>query len=183
MARKFNGKNFTYAGIGSRETPQDVLDGMEAIAYTLAAGWNLRSGAADGADSAFERGAEHGGAGHATELYLPWPGYNDRKEATLHHPTPEAYLLSSDFHPAWPHLSRGAKSLHARNAHIILGADLDAPARFVLCWTPRAKGGGGTGQGIRIARHYKVPVYDLADEKIRERVLSTTNFMRTLGGS
>ena len=63
----------TYAGIGSRATPPGVLRDMTTMAAWLArTGWHLASGGADGADTAFARGAS---AGQRT-LYLPWPGYN-----------------------------------------------------------------------------------------------------------
>lgn len=69
----------TYAGIGSRKTPPAELARMEAVGAILQRqGWTLRSGGADGADSAFERGAdrasrEDGTAAHK-EIYIPWSG-------------------------------------------------------------------------------------------------------------
>jgi hypothetical protein len=49
-------------GIGLRSTPQTVLDDAGAMKLGKE-GWVLRSGAARGADSAFEAGADaaHGG--------------------------------------------------------------------------------------------------------------------------
>lgn len=47
----------TYTGIGSRETPYEIQDLMKRIAFKLAEnGWLLRSGGAEGADTAFENG-------------------------------------------------------------------------------------------------------------------------------
>ena len=44
-----------YTGIGSRETPKDIMQLMSKLAYKLASeGYILRSGAAQGADTAFE---------------------------------------------------------------------------------------------------------------------------------
>ena len=54
--------NFTddrhrYAGIGSRNTPENIQAIMTKLATKLESlGWVLRSGGADGADSAFELG-------------------------------------------------------------------------------------------------------------------------------
>ena len=46
-----------FAGIGSRETPQDILKLMTKSAYRLEQlGYVLRSGGARGADKAFELG-------------------------------------------------------------------------------------------------------------------------------
>lgn len=48
-----------YAGIGSRKTPKKILEQMRNISSFLAKeGYTLRSGGADGADSAFEDGCD-----------------------------------------------------------------------------------------------------------------------------
>jgi hypothetical protein len=164
-----------YAGIGSRETPPPMLAQMTRIAATLASqGWVLRTGMAPGADQAFYRGAiEHG----PIELYLPWPSFeaDARRPATttgsefvLGRPARTAYAMAERFHPAWSQLSKGARHLHARNCHQVLGPDLNTPARFVVCWTPdgsldgRGRRVGGTGQALRIANHHRIPVFNLA---------------------
>jgi hypothetical protein len=134
-----------YAGVGSRRTPPAWLGAMDELARRLdAAGWTLRSGGAEGADRAFEAGAK-------------------RKQIfTARVPLPQAALDSvARFHPAPHRLAPYARRLHARNAQIVLGANLDDPVAFVLCWTPGGSGSGGTGQAIRIARAYGIPVYDL----------------------
>ena len=57
--KKVNEKRHYYAGIGSRNTPKEVLDVFESIGKYLALqGFVLRSGGADGADRAFERGCK-----------------------------------------------------------------------------------------------------------------------------
>ena len=78
-----------YAGIGARATPAGVLADMAVMAGWLArTGWNLSSGGADGADSAFAAGAP---AGQRT-IWLPWRGYNG-------HRGPDCRVLS----PPVPH--------------------------------------------------------------------------------
>lgn len=152
-----------YAGIGSRETPRDVLDLMTRIAERLdVEGWTLRSGGADGADTAFEKGAVN----QEPEIFLPWARFNGRKHG-IAGPTHNAIEIASKHHPNWRNLSRSSQSLISRNTHQILGRFCDSPSAFVLCWTPdgatektTAKT-GGTGQAIRVAVAYKVPVYNL----------------------
>ena len=64
-----------YAGIGSRSTPDNVLGIMEKLGIVLAKkGFILRSGGADGADKAFEKGCDL--ASGQKEIYLPWKGFN-----------------------------------------------------------------------------------------------------------
>lgn len=159
----------TYAGIGSRETPQDVLALMVKIGRCLAErGWTLRSGAADGADAAFERGAV--AASGSTEIWLPWRGFQYHRSTLL--PSQAAFEMAAQFHPAWERCSRGARALHARNCHQVLGANLDDPVDMVVCWTRYGRRGGGTGQALRIAEARNIPIFDLAVEG-SERALRT----------
>lgn len=166
----------TYAGIGSRRTPEHILELMEECGRRLAAGgWTLRSGGADGADTAFANGA----AGRCTELYLPWGRYNDHQVARLYSPATAAYDLAAKHHPAWGKLSQQVRTLHARNAHIVLGPRLDDPVRMVICWTPdgsldgRGADSGGTGEALRIAAGEvpgAIPVFNLARDDHAARV-------------
>jgi len=149
-----------YAGVGSRETPAPVLNGMENLGYRLAkAGWTLRSGAAPGADSAFERGAVRG-KGEA-EIFLPWNGFQGRQDGIVPATWETAMAMAKEFHPNWPACTPGARKLHARNCFQVLGLTLDDPVDCVICWTKDGRGGGGTGQALRIAGSRGIPIYDL----------------------
>jgi hypothetical protein len=158
-----------YAGIGSRETPDFILDHMSSIAQVLGdRGWTLRSGGADGADSAFEQGAR--ASSTEPHIFLPWRGFNDRTESYRSEPETWTLPIAAEHHPAWDKLNRGGRQLHCRNVHQVLGLRDEPHSSFILCWTPEAKGGGGTGQAIRIAQAYNVPVFDLADRAVCDRV-------------
>lgn len=157
-----------YAGIGSRETPDDVLDVMFRIGRTLARnGFTLRSGGADGADTAFEQGAvstQHSGATAGTEIFLPWKGFNKRNFGIVPFENmleAEAYNIAAKFHPAWDKCSVSVQKMHMRNVAQVLGADLKSPSKFIVCWTINGQGGGGTGQALRIAKAWGVPIFDL----------------------
>lgn len=154
-----------YAGIGSRETPPDILRRMTQIGLNLARqGWTLRSGGADGADSAFEAGAMEARrewrAQPMPEIYLPWCGFNNHDSVLFGRAlSRECEHIAARNHPRWAWLSDAERKLHSRNTAQVLGANCDSPSAFVLCWT---KGGqGGTAQAIRVATHYGVPVYDM----------------------
>lgn len=150
-----------YAGIGSRETPKDILNVMTLVAQALVSkGWVLRSGGALGADMAFENGAFR--AGGKTDIYLPWRMYNGHMDGDWE-VSPEAIEMASQFHPAWHRCGQGARKLHGRNCHILLGKQLDLPVSFVICWTPGAAVTGGTGLGMRIAQSRKIEIYNLAN--------------------
>lgn len=148
-----------YSGIGSRKTSENVQNKMQAIALALAQrGFKLRSGGAQGADSAFEQGAYLGNGDR--DIFIPWPGFNQHP-SQLNRPTPAAYTLAKEHHPNWDALNGGVKSLHARNCHVILGHDLNTPSAFVVCWTVGGAVTGGTGQALRIAIDRKIPIFNL----------------------
>lgn len=174
-----------YAGIGSRETPPQFLKQMESIARRLSqAGWTLRSGGADGADSAFERGA-----GDRKEIYLPWSGFNNRRSdepgCALPSDPDAAAAIAANYHPVWNRLSPAARKLMSRNACQVLGRRLDSPSRFVLCWAPNPKTdphglvadvSGGTGLAVRLAHSRGIPVFHLDVHRARiDRFLSSSD--------
>lgn len=171
-------QSLIYAGIGSRETPLEDQKVMLQNAYHLAKmGYTLRSGAADGADTAFEMGAER--VNGQMEIWLPWKGFN-RHADTGFYPTQKHFDLAATVHPAWERLSRGARALHARNVVQILGMDLATPVDFVICWTPdgcsdaasRSVKTGGTGTAIAIADRYGVPIWNMNNEEGIEQLLA-----------
>jgi hypothetical protein len=181
-----------YAGIGSRRTPEHILDIMDMFAGEFAdRGWKLRSGGAVGADTAFQQGVEQWAASRIhygdsvnlrdyQEIFLPWNGFcgmqvNEHKGHLLEH-NEKAFEIAKQYHPAWDKLSNQAKALMARNSMQVLGKFLDSPVKFVICWTPdgaigkTTKDTGGTGQAIRIAFAYDIPIFNLADEEHLERI-------------
>jgi hypothetical protein len=164
-----------YAGLGSRETPDDMLAVMEALGGRLAGRrWLLRTGLSPGADQAFYRGALLSGGD--VELYLPWPGFQaearlDSEGANvreLARPSAAACELAGRFHEGWDALEPPDRRLLARDAHEVLGGDLISPAQLLVCWTADGSIDGedlyddGTGQALRIASEHGVRVLNLA---------------------
>lgn len=171
-----------YAGIGSRETPAEILSVCEAAAEALEAlGWVLRSGHAPGADRAFESGA-----GRRAEVFLPWPTFERSEpleaDVIVDRPSAEAHILAARYHPAWGRLKSGARALHARNSHQILGRNLDTPVKFVVCWTPSARTVGGTGQAMRLAADRGIPIFNLANGEHLWRVERMIESVRAMTG-
>ena len=101
------------AGIGSRETPSDILDEMVKIgAWCLAQNVLVRSGHVDGADYAFERGAASN-----CIAFLPWASFNSNLKILG-----KAVVVSdpydaevNKYHKAPHNLTPGARKLMARN--------------------------------------------------------------------
>ncbi len=158
-----------YTGVGSRKAPPDAIDLMQCIAFKLAGlGYHLRSGGADGADTAFEEGCDkvHG----RKEIWIPWTGFQRRDSRYL--PGLVHVEVASKLHPIWNKLSRGAQALHARNIGQILGVDLKKPVQFVVCYTSDgveeasqvSRTTGGTGTAIKLASLNNIPVFNLKND-------------------
>ena len=180
-----------YSGVGSRNTPTKIMGMMTALASKLASeGWTLRSGAAQGADSAFEEGVMHyfetnGDAYPApasmANIYIPWRGfveinadYKDwYKVLSDQNNKLEAEKIAASIHPAWERCSRGAKALHTRNVYQVLGQNLNAPSSFLVCWAETGKDGkpnGGTRTAWVLAEKYGVKCFNLFIEADRKRI-------------
>ncbi len=177
--------NKYYTGIGSRETPEQILALIRKIAHKMAKmGYTLRSGGAEGADTAFADG--WGDAWSETvdnmmespykaEIYLPWEGFNDQHsftEGRLIVKNPKAEVIASNIHPAWDKLGRGAKALHTRNVYQVLGQDLNTPSTYVLFYAePQGMSvKGGTRTAVELARKRGIPVFNLYYLDVQERM-------------
>jgi hypothetical protein len=148
---------------------------MSKIAGFLAIkNYILRSGGADGADSAFEAGCDL--ARGSKEIYLPWKGFNNNP-SELYTQHPKAFEIAAKFHPSWDKLKDSVKKLMARNVHQVLGNDLGSPVEFVVCWTPNGLGGGGTGQALRLAKSLDIKIFDLGK---KETILELREFAESL---
>ena len=173
-----------YTGIGARSTPGSILHAMVSIGtYMSNHGHILRSGGAQGADKAFETGCDFN-RGHPPthglkEIYLPWKCFEQSK-SPLYHVTDQAMEVAALFHPAWSNLKPGARKLMGRNAYQMLGLDLKTKTDMIICWTAGAKVSGGTGQSIRMAEFYDIPVFNLASASLNHMNEIILDFMETL---
>lgn len=162
---------FYWTGVGSRDTPRDLMAQMTMIAKGLTkVGGVLRSGGAKGADTAFEAGVFN----DKKDIYLPYRGFNYHSSGLYHEPTKEAIEWARKAHPYFDRMKPGtfAYLAHARNAHQVLGQGCDVKSAFVVCWTPdgaeKAQQAhsidvtGGTRTAIVIAELNGVPVFNLA---------------------
>lgn len=172
----------TYAGIGPREVPTWVEQFCELAGEALAwKGYRLRSGHAAGCDEAFERGAYADGMiSPESEIYLPWPTFRHDEAPNVlgivhERPTNASYEMVREFHPSWAIYKRGVKALMARNAHILLGPELNQPVKFVLTWTEDGTVDGegkqgGTAATLRMASAWNIPVFNYAVTEHERRI-------------
>ena len=164
-----------YAGIGSRETPQNILDTFKWFGghFGLTGGMpsssviRLYSGGALGADMAFETGCRS--VDGPMRIFLPWKGFGAKwgrvpHPADHHQPSADAMLMVKDLIRKHGDFSAAAPEwmlkLIARNMHQILGETLDTPVECVFCWTKGGQDVGGTRWAIRAARKHGIPVWN-----------------------
>lgn len=156
----YNSENptFVYAGIGSRETPQDVLEDMTSVSSWLESqGYKLQTGYKyknkygslyeEGADKAFSSGTSN------KELFGPDMS-NDL-----------ARNIAKEIHPLGKGLTTAkGLDLHARNTFQVFGKNLDTPVDFVLFYAEETKSirpKGGTGQAVQMARLKGIPAINI----------------------
>lgn len=149
------------AGIGSRGTPPEILEEMKKIgAWCGSKQIEVRSGHADGADWAFEQGAQR-----FCTAFIPWQGFNVQLKSRANLIVPffsaELFKTVDMYHPAPERLNYGVRKIMARNACQILGVDLDESVDAVVCWTIDGRDSGGTGQALRIAAAKGIPIYNM----------------------
>lgn len=172
-----------FAGIGSQATPDWVQVRLTEVSAALCeAGWGLRSGHANGADLACEKGCDQ--VGGKKQIFLPQKGFNG-STSTLYGACSEAHAdLVREFHPKPSALSywddRGFQNDFAwramlRNGSQILGPDLDDWSKAVVCWTEGGRVKGGTGQALRIAMapRHKIPIHNLGHPAYSQQLVST----------
>jgi O-acetyl-ADP-ribose deacetylase (regulator of RNase III) len=184
----------SYAGIGSRNITSNQSLLLARVGFMLAlAGFNCRTGAANGSDTSFEFSVKvavdflnsigkTSNLGDYLSCFLPWNNFNGRSAG-------EGYIVpfgrrhtdySSEFHPAWHSLPNSAKSLMGRNACQVLGQDLCIPSKFIACMTPdgaitaseTSPRTGGTGTAIRIADKNNIPVFNLTRPDHLARIIA-----------
>lgn len=180
---------YFYAGVGSRKTPRHILTLMQLIAFKLAEqGWVLRSGAAEGADTAFYRGVveyvsktPHAKIERHADIYIPWNTFG--KFDLAQHPEVKV-LKDYDYNRAneiaatvvdhWENCNIAAKSLHSRNVFQILGTQFNQPVKMCICWSEPTVDGdikGGTRTAWALAKRHNAKCINLAIREAFEKAL------------
>lgn len=172
-----------YTGIGPRNTPRAILNLMTEIGmYFAMHKWVLRSGGAEGADTAFEQG--HVAMGGDVEIYLPFKGFRHHS-SSLYMGGPDVengralsmaeYLWEkrTGNNDSWRKLSSCKKAAMARTMLFVLGARMITPTDVVICWTSEEEPSGGTELALLAAdeiskvSNVQIPIINLQRESHR----------------
>lgn len=176
-----------YTCIGSRKTPPHIYKLTARLAYILAElGYAVYSGGCPlGMDHAGMIGAyRHQKSDKSrNRIYISWDGMSGLR----HDPEngffcpidhfdnyEEAADLGRTARGTWNGLGKGGIAHHSRNPYQPLGDDLKSPTDFVLTWAPLAGKGpyvkGGTATAVKIALDHGIPVYNLIDPELEDRL-------------
>ncbi len=169
-----------WTGVGSRETPPDILLMMEFIGKLLTdLGYVMRSGGAEGADTAFYAGCKKSDKFYEAtpEVFLSWDGmtaygkkwYHDPKEGYLdahrYDTWQAANAIALETRGSWERCGWGGQQHHTRNVFQVIGTDLASPSNFLICWAqPVGKKGyvrGGTATAVKLAIQKHIEVFNL----------------------
>lgn len=161
-------KNYSYySGIGSRNTPPNILEVMKKIgAIAPQYSYILRSGGALGADSAFENGCDS--VNGKKQIWNP------RKELVVEHDW--AIKEASEICLEFPlnNMRPFIRNLIVRNMYQILGEHGNELSSFVVCYTPTLdptdSEAGGTRYACRLAKKYAIPIYNLRNERHLQKI-------------
>lgn len=168
-----------YTGVGSRSTPVWCRFFMEDVASAMANDkYVLRSGSAQGADSAFELGCDKVcGAGN---IYVPWGGFGTGKANMFkdYHiltgkqfETAREFLLEKKIIPHFDNMKEPAQKLHARNYLQVVGHwDKIIPSKVLFYFAEHdwvtGEPLGGTRTAVLLGQEFDIPCYNLREEKV-----------------
>lgn len=190
-------RTMTYAGIGSRETPAEVLEEMQKIAeklessgYKLQTGYKKRKGSIveeEGADKAFSSGVKKPAN---KELFGP-DMVNETAMRVAYEVHSNLDNMGNYVYNKWVdklsknnekavaeakarEFAEGAKALQARNTFQVFGRNLDTPVDFVLFYAEEKEGDlrpkGGTGQAVEMARRKGIPTINMKNSNWRKEL-------------
>lgn len=181
-----------YTGVGSRETPTDVLCLMRRLGkVNCDQGYRGRSGCAPGADTAFWEGAQlserYSEVGF--DNFLPNAWMFNREEFGFILPDArkrifdatsfvntyqQAQEIAYKARGSFEGLGKGGIQLHTRNAYQVLGPSLDEPSRAVIFWAQpvgrQGKVRGGTNTAVQIAIENGIETINLYKDLDRNRI-------------
>jgi hypothetical protein len=188
LPAKSSTPTMTYAGIGSREAPTEVLEQMTEVAkYLEGIGYTLNTGktypAKPSSDPKYQAqyeerlafskkyngkvGLDEEGADRAFSLGATKKNLFSPEK---HGSRPREQAIAKEIHLNWSALVNkgpGGPKLMARNTNQIFGNNLDTPVDFVLFYAKETSNplrpAGGTGQAVEMARRKGIPTINMAD--------------------
>lgn len=173
--------------VGSRKIPSGALQQFQQLLRLCPLDWVAYTGEAEGCDETVFT-TMNSVVFCTSEQAVERVSNSPFVQQSIHCPSldnwDQAMEIGEQFHPAWHRLNPGARRKIARNSYQVLGHDLNSPTEMILCWTPdgaltkTTAETGGTGQAIRIANAYNIPVYNLNNHSFEyiKTIITTLEF-------
>lgn len=170
-----------YTGVGSRKTSPDDLELLQRVGERMAAlGYTLRSGAAEGADMAFQQGACQVNQ-NLTEIWLPWGDFNSNSRLEGNYQTVSEDQVkhagkrfeSLAILPQWKNMKNSVQMLHGRNYYQVVGVDGRPNSRVCIYAAPEKNGQvfGGTRSAVLLSRYLGIPTLNVTIPEQKEQLL------------
>jgi hypothetical protein len=170
-----------YACIGGRPfseknptglTPAQLLICEKIGGYIAEQGYIVDSGNAPGADQAYGKGVNRVNPA-LLHLHLGWKGFEERavRDGNVIHLLEDLDEKTFDFYTetaryyrknGFAGLRQGGIKLMTRNSSIVMPPPTLEPVTRVIAFPGAKPGGGGTGQGMRIADGKSIPLSDIS---------------------
>lgn len=168
------------AGIGTRHPPTDDADLNETMRifcyFAVKMGWHLRSGAAIGMDSWFERLWDNNKEIFIAKEHISGKRHGYDGANFIEGPQEVAACnIMKKIHPAGHRLKGIAKAMHTRNIFQILGEDLTTPADLIVYYAKFDDEGaeitGGTRTAVVLGKQRGINEFNLILPDERARLL------------
>lgn len=171
-----------YTGIGSQTITEEESVLITSIGEVMARkGYILKSGAARGADEAFQLGACNVNPS-MTDILLPWGSFKDRLQSSfegINYRVPTAgefrvareYLVAECIIPWFDSMKPANKKFHGRNYYQVMGM-VNTSVVIYCANEANSEVSGGTRTAVMIARELGIPTYNLRIKKERDKLRS-----------
>ena len=168
------------AGIGTRYPPTDDADLNETMRifcyFAVKMGWHLRSGAAIGMDSWFERLWDNNKEIFIAKERISGKRHGEGGANFIEGPQEvAAFNIMKKIHPMGPKLKGIAKAMHTRNIFQVLGEDLNTPADLIVYYAKFDDDGveikGGTRTAVVLGKQRGINEFNLILPDERARLL------------
>lgn len=177
-----------WTGVGSRSITQEEQELAVYVAETITRhfGMVLRSGAAEGADTAFQKGVCNVDPKYC-QIWTPWNSFRPKEQhvgfpsCSYITPTTEMFeksrkaFIDTGIIPWFDNMKQGAQKLHGRNFYQVAGKHGEPLSRICIYIADEDANGevkGGTRSAVLVSRHYDIPTYNLRIKEQRELLLS-----------
>lgn len=168
----------SYAVIGNKDTPDDIIKQMVAFAKELdEQSFVCRISVAQGPDKEVCEAVKN------KEVILPWKGFNEVQDGDSF-TSPSAKAITRLTQPGYDDMKPGLQLILGKNVRLLLGKECKSPVAFVIGWSKdgaerlsqKTPDTGGMGHILSIAQSACIPVFNLGKPDALQRLKTFIGF-------